>query len=91
MMMVMMVVVTHDVARVVGVRDEAGIGNGSQDCRSRDNGRVVRDIDTPADQVEVEGGNAGAVQRAPDQRRFVGAVHAGNVHPEDSWLGHYRA
>ena len=91
MMMVSVMIVVHHVVCVVRVGDQAGTGDSIDDGCCGHQRRIVGDVNAAANQIEADGGNAGPVQRAPNQRRFIGAVHAGDVQPEDSGLGHYSA
>ena len=40
---------------------------------------IERDVDAAADQIEIQRLDAGLRERVPDQRRFIGAVHARDV------------
>jgi hypothetical protein len=41
--------------------------------------RMEADVDTAPDEIEIERVDAGLRQRVPDQRRFIGAIHARDV------------
>ena len=88
MMIVLRVIVADVIARVMGVRGEPrGDDRVENDCGGDAFG-IERDIDAAADQIEIERGDARPGQGVTDERRFVGAVHAGNVQANLSYRRH---
>lgn len=54
MMIVVRVVVADVIAGGVGVRGQAGGSDGVEDLRGVDSIGIERDVDTPANQIEIE-------------------------------------
>jgi hypothetical protein len=61
------------------VRGEPGSGDGFEDRRSRNPFGIELHVDAAADQIEIERLDAGPRQRTPNQRRFISAIHAGDM------------
>jgi hypothetical protein len=76
------VVVVDVLAARMGMHAETGLADQCDDGVGLQPRRIVRDVHTPADEVEVQVENAGYRQDVAHQRRLVGTVHAADVQPQ---------
>ena len=79
--LVRLVIVANDIAGMMRVRGEPGRFNRGKDRGSGNFFGIKRDVDAPADEIEVQRFDAGLRERMTDQRRFIGAIHAGDMEP----------
>ncbi len=82
MMRVRTMVVADHLAFGVAVSGQTRLLDRRDDRLDADSRRIVGDVDTTADEIEAERGDAREIEGATHQRRLVAAVHAGDVQPQ---------